>query len=329
MTWKETGTSTKADLNDEEGLTLLPNGQVLTVDCYTDFNFGLVPIYPANPTNSEIYNPKTGKWSSAGSTSNTLTDPYLFETGPAVLRPDGTVFAVGSQGYTAIYNTKKKKWSAGPTLPISPEGAQYTAEDAPGALLPNGSVLFAVSGGPPPTPSDYSTPPVAFFEFDGNKLIAEPTIPNASNYTSDAIDLLVLPTGQVLATNFTNDVEIYTPASLKHNPSWQPVVLAAPISVVPGRSYTLWGIRLNGMSQASMFGDEQQNATNYPLVRITNLKTKHVFYSRTHDHSTMAVASNDLASTHFDVPATQEPGLSKLEVVANGIASAPWIVSVK
>ncbi len=83
------------------------------------------------------------------------------------------------------------------------------------------------------------------------------------------------------------------------------------------------------MSQASMFGDEGQNATNYPLVRITNLKTKHVFYSRTHDHSSMAVASNAVSSTHFDVPANQETGRSKLEVVANGIASAPVVVNVE
>jgi hypothetical protein len=43
----------------------------------------------------------------------------------------------------------------------------------------------------------------------------------------------------------------------------------------------------------------------------------------------MAVASDDEVSTHFDVPARQEPGLSKLEVVANGIASEPLIVVVK
>jgi len=329
LTWKEVGTSTKADLNDEEGWTLLPNGQVLTVDCYTDYNFGLVPTYPTNPTNSEIYNPKKAKWSSAGSTINTLTDPYLFETGPGVLRPDGTVFAVGSQGYTSIYNTNKQKWKAGPRFPISPDGAQYTAQDAPGALLPNGNVLVAVSGGPPPTIYDYSTPPVAFFEFDGKNLISAPTIPNASNLTSYNISLLVLPTGQVLETSNTNDIEIYTPASLKPDNSWRPIIVSAPSTVKAGHSYTLSGIRLNGMSQATMFGDELQNATNYPLVRITNLATKHVFYSRTHDHSTMAVASNDKASTHFDVPLDQESGPSKLEVVANGIASAPWIVNVK
>jgi len=55
-------------------------------------------------------------------------------------------------------------------------------------------------------------------------------------------------------------------------------------------------------------GAAQFIATNYPLVRITNLRTHHVFYSRTHDHSSMAVASDDEVSTHFDVPSPQEFG---------------------
>jgi hypothetical protein len=42
----------------------------------------------------------------------------------------------------------------------------------------------------------------------------------------------------------------------------------------------------------------------------------------------MAVASNDLVSTNFDVPVVQELGISKLEVVANGIASDPVFVLV-
>lgn len=333
LTWTQTGQTTKADMNDEEGWTLLPNGKVLTIDCYTDYNFLPLqfPVYPANPTNSEIYDPKTGEWSSAGSTINTLTDPVLYETGPAVLRPDGTVFAVGSEGFTSIYDTREKEWSVGPKLPISPQGYQYTAQDAPGALLPNGNVLFAATGGPETAPcSNYSCPPVAFFEFDGHNLIPEPTIQNPEYFMAGSVNLLPLPTGQVLATNSgNNSIEIYTPKTNEHKDSWEPIILAAPYLVKPGESYQLLGIRLNGMSQASMFGDEGQNATNYPLVRITNLKTGHVFYSRTHDHSSMAVASEHPSLTHFDVPATQESGLSKLEVVANGIASDPIWVFVK
>ena len=82
------------------------------------------------------------------------------------------------------------------------------------------------------------------------------------------------------------------------------------------------------MSQGAAYGDDIQAATNYPLVRITNNKTGHVFYSRTHDHSSMAVASDDLVYTHFDVPANQEMGESELVVVANGIPSRPVSVDV-
>ena len=332
MTWTETGTSTKADLNDEEGWTLLPDGKVLTVDCYTDFHFGLIPSYPTNPTNSEIYDPHSGQWSSAGSTINTLTDPVVFETGPGVLRPNGSVFAVGSSGTTSIYDVRTGKWRVGPHLPISPQGYQYTAQDAPGTLLPNGNVLFGVSGGAEPPGGGYSGPPLAFFEFDGHKLIPEPTIPNGPFESSSGPNLLLLPTGQVLEADGSQDIEIYTPDQLDHEGhehEWAPVILFGPRVVHPGKSYELHGIRFNGMSQASMYGDEGQSATNYPLVRITNLSTKHVFYSRTHDHSSMAVASDDVVSTHFDVPARQESGLSKLEVVANGIASEPLLVLVK
>lgn len=65
------------------------------------------------------------------------------------------------------------------------------------------------------------------------------------------------------------------------------------------------------------------------LVRITNLATHHVFYSRTHNPSSMAVASSSIVSASFDVPRLQETGLSKIEVVANGIASASIPVLVR
>ena len=84
------------------------------------------------------------------------------------------------------------------------------------------------------------------------------------------------------------------------------------------------------MSQAAAFGDEFQTATNYPLVRITNKNTAHVFYARTHDHSTMGVATGSrIVSTFFDVPAKAETGASSLEVVANGIPSAAVSITVK
>jgi hypothetical protein len=325
LSWIQVGTGTKADWNDEEGLTLLPNGKVLTVDCYTNTLFLGTP-YPAHPTHSELFDPQTGKWSSAGSTKVTLTDPYLHEMGPAVLRPDGTVFALGSSGTSAIYDSRLGTWEVGPMLP-EVHNRQMTAQDAPAALLPNGHVFLAASAGHTQR-GNYTNPPVAFLEFDGEGYTIEPTIPNASNDLAQSVNLLLLPTGQVLEVDGSLDVRIYTPDDTEYQAAWAPVIHAVSAQLKRGSSYEITGVRFNGMSQASMFGDEDQDATNYPLVRITNLQTKHVFYSHTHDHSSMAVASPLEVSTHFDVPAVQEPGPSKLEVVANGIASDPRFVTV-
>ena len=113
-----------------------------------------------------------------------------------------------------------------------------------------------------------------------------------------------------------------------YNLSWAPVITSVPSVIRHGGSYVISGYRFNGMSQASAYGDDFQSATNYPLVRITNNRTGHVFYSRTHDHSSMAVGFNGLVSTDFDVPAGQELGPSELVVVANGIPSLPVPVLV-
>src|SRR5262245_32684687 len=89
-------------------------------------------------------------------------------------------------------------------------------------------------------------------------------------------------------------------------------------------SYQLIGTQFNGLSQAVMYGDDYHASTNYPLVRITNKATKHVFYARTHGHSTMAVATGSTpVSTEFDVPVAAEAGEGTLVVIANGIASEP------
>ncbi len=319
MTWTPTG-SGKFDVNDEEGWTLLPNRHVLTVDAY-------VFSYDSKGTNSEIYDAATGSWSSAGSTIVQLWDSAThcggrnhasFEVGPAVLRPDGTVFYTGANrcgaGHTAVYNSNTGVWTAGPDFPDSLDIA-----DGPAALEPNGKVLMMASPGIFNTPS-------TFLEWNGSSLTVISPAPNASNDSSFYGNFLVLPTGQILFTDFFF-VSVYN-ATGTYNPAWAPSIQSAPTMVSPGGSYIISGYRFNGMSQGTAYGDDQQAATNYPLVRITNNRTGHVFYCRTHDHSSMAVASGALVSTHFDVPATQERGPSQLVVVANGIPSAPVAVTV-
>ncbi|HZQ70751.1 MAG TPA: hypothetical protein VFA68_19645 [Terriglobales bacterium] len=308
LTWTTTGTG-KADSNSEEGWNLLPSGMVLTIDANN------------NTTKAEKYSPATGSWSSAGDTGVVLVDPGSHEIGPAVLRPDGTLLATGATGHNAIFNTVTRTWSAAPDFPKN-GSQQLDIADGPASLLPNGNVLCATSPG-------VFAPGTQFFEWDGSSFIPEPATPNSANKSSYEGRMLLLPTGQVIFTDATKDVEIYSPIG-SPNPAWAPTITSAPTSVTRGMTYQVKGTQFNGLSQAEGYGDDSAAATNYPLVRITNQATGHVFYARTHNHSSMGVATGTRpVSTQFDVPVGAETGASNLEVVANGIASVPVTVTVQ
>ncbi len=318
LTWTNTG-SGKADWNDEEGWTLLPDGTVLTVDAY---------VYAGCGTNTERYNPATGAWTSAGNVPSQLADcsgNRSYEMGPQVLRPDGTVIAFGGTttgtASTAIYDTSSNTWSAGPNIP-SVGGTPYTIADGPAALLPNGNVLFAASPSNWPNGSAFPTP-VHFFEFDGTSMnqVADTTL--AAYDASYIVNFLVLPTGEVLETDFSSTIDLYTPSG-SPNLSWKPVISSlSSTNLVGGNSYVLSGTQFNGLSQGASYGDDQQSATNYPIVRVANNATGHIFYARTYGHSSMTVAPGVASTTNFILPGDIESGASTLVAVANGIASDP------
>lgn len=306
LTWQGVPSAGKSDFDAEEGWTLLPNGTILTADV-------------KHAPNSEIYTPSAGAWASAGSTIVDLHSPSPDgclhygpngslcyyppgEIGPAILRPDGTVFVTGSYtsngsdaGHTAVYSPSTG-WSVGPDFPNGDN-----AGDSFAVLLPSGNVL--VEGG------------VASYEFDGAKLTTVPATPGS---------LMMLPTGQVLV----GGTEVYIPSGT-YSPAWAPTISSVPTTLVRGSTYKISGTQFNGLSQAASFGDEYETATNYPLVRITNNSTGHVFYAKTHNHSTMGVATGTkIVFTSFDVPPGMETGASSLVVVANGIPSQAVSVTV-
>jgi hypothetical protein len=332
--WTITGTG-KAERHDEESWTLLPDGTVLTVDAYTTA-IGATTC----GTNTERYNPGTGAWSTAGNTPSQLSDCNntnteggsnpSFEIGPSVLMYNGKVIAFGgttaNTAHTALYNTATNTWAAGPDLPSTcGSGANLpcTLADAPATLLPNGNVLFVASAGK-------FHMPAKFFEYDpnANSHTAVPGTSDTASITSFYVNFVTLPTGQILAVEtYTSTIQIYSPSG-SAVAGMEPVVTSVPNCVVPGTNYVVSGNQLNGRSQGANYGDDQQAATNYPLVRIVNNGTGHVFYARTFNHSTMTVAANAAASTNFNVAAGTETGASTLYVVANGIPSAGQAITV-
>jgi hypothetical protein len=312
LTWTAVGTG-KADGFSEEGFALLPDGNVLTVDC-------------EDGTNSEIFNPTTDAWTSAGSTIVALPNSgglgIVPEMGPLMQRPDGSVVAFGATTNTSIYSSSTGTWTKGPEFPNSDDIADGNA-----SILPDGNILVYTS------PGVFSGTGTFYeFTYPGNTFVEAPATASSGKLQSWQARQLLLPTGQILwdsADGATKDLELYESKGTIST-SWQPTITSVPTSLTPGDSYTISGTQFNGFDAGTAYGDDAQMATSYPLVRITNETTKHVFYARTHNHSTMGIATGaTTVSTTFDVPTTIETGASKLVVVANGIPSRAVTVTIE
>jgi hypothetical protein len=339
LTWTIVVPKGKFDRYWEEGWTLLPSpaqnprdGNVLTVDTYLGAPAPGTSGYKLN--NSELYDPATQTWTSAGNTVVPLTNTLLIcngspgghEVGPAVLRPDGTVFATGAatcgSGNTAIYDPVARRWTVSQPIPYP----NYMA-DAPAAVLPDGNVLVLVSQG--------KHPPASFYEFGLKSNSFTPTpIPGPSGFSQDFASedgrMLVVASGHVLFIHVNSpEMAFYVPKGT-YNPLWAPVVeavrgdLGLP-RVHQGGTYTVSGTQLNGLSQGAYFGDENQAATNFPLVLIENCQTGHKTFARTRNFSTMGVATGLFTpvTAEFTVSPGTETGASSLIVIANGIPSQP------
>jgi hypothetical protein len=175
---------------------------------------------------------------------------------------------------------------------------------------------------------DYLSP-TYFYEFNPTtNTLAATANPPTNGGPPYVGRFLLLPTGQVLFASGSANLQVYTPTGAP-DPMWKPNITSVPTLLRRGFTYTLYGRQINGLSQAVSYGDDATMATNYPIVRIRDNATGHVFYCRTSNHSTMAVNTGTVIHhTQFTVPAGAELGGSTITVIANGIASDPVAVSV-
>ncbi len=306
----------KGDSASEETWTLLPDETVLTAQC-------------VNHPNAEKYVIAANNWVTAGTIPVDLVEASSIEIGPACLLPDGRVFCVGATGKTAIYTpppvaNAAGSWAVGPDIP-KVAGQTIGAKDAPGCLLPNGRVLFA--GGPVDGVSGNYLSPTYFYEFDGSSNYRVPDPVNAATVPY-AGRMMLTPSGQVLFASGSHAIYCYTPDGYPDD-SWRPAITNIPNFVRHGHSYTLQGSQINGLSQAVSYGDDVSSATNYPIVRLRNTYTGHVYFCRTFDHSTMGVnTGTTIQSTNFYIPFAVPLGSYEITVIANGISSYSHYINV-
>jgi len=315
LTWTETG-DTKVVNNNEEGWVLLPDGRVLMTD----------DQYACGTTqSSELYDPNSGTWS-CGPPLPLLLWGEDRELGAAVLLYNGNVLQLPGkillqspfQPSTALFATSPDSWTIGP-----PTFGLYQ-DDGPAVLMPNGHVLSVMQ-------ISNSSRTCQFMDYDPvsntfSYAPDPPECPYADNPVSSR--LLMLPTGQVLFTDFEKKVEVYTPPPGTLNSAAPSISASALVLYAGSAGNVLFGQQLNGLSQASMYGDDAQQATNYPLIQFVDINSGNIYWGKTHDGSTSSIRPNLFEYTKFDLNPNMPPGTYKMTVITNGIPSNTYQVSV-
>lgn len=297
--------------HDEASWVKLPDNSIMNVDILSK--------------NSERYIQSTGLWVHDASLPNYIYDFTLGETGPDFLLPNGKLFFLSDTTYGAIYtpsgSSSPGTWVQGPAMP-SPAGVKLGCPDAPAAMLPTGNILCTFS------PAQTYNGPEYFYEYNYlTNTFTPTTIPGGG--TGDTISglpaygtcMLNLPDGTILFCD-QGDNQYY-----QYIPSGSPIAAGKPVidyiqSICP--NFLIHGKQFTGISEGSCYGDDWQMATNYPIVRLTN--GSNVYYAKTtnwnHVGSVMTGSAEDTA--YFTIPSGMPAGTYSVQVIANGIASDPY-----
>ncbi|HEY3969612.1 MAG TPA: kelch repeat-containing protein [Planctomycetaceae bacterium] len=310
--WSQTGSKLRGDRSDEETWVALPDGSVLSYDVFASPETGA--------GSAQRYIPATGTWIDAGSVPVPLTgSAYGFELGPATLLPDGRVFQVGANGNTAIYTPSTNSWVQGPNVP-----GGFLADDAPGAMLPNGHFIFAAD-----SPPGIFTAPTKIFDFDPvANTITDVTPAGALGTTLNSQPaflerMLVLPSGGIMMSASNNQLYEYTPTG-SANTAWAPTVSNVTLN---GTTFTLTGTQLTGLSQGASYGDDAESDSNYPIIRITTSGGT-VKYAKSFNWTPGVATGSAVVTTQFTMPPGFGPGTYTLNVITNGIASADYTLNI-
>jgi hypothetical protein len=300
-----------AGAHNESTWIKLPDNSILQVD--------------RNAKTSERYIPEQNKWVADGNVPVSLYDPYGLETGAGFLLPDGRVVHFGSLGANAIYtpsgNTSPGTWKA---IASFPNG--LGTPDAPAAMMVNGKILCMANL--IPTSANHFPPPSTFFEYnyltDAFTPIKAPTGGATLDISTWMANMLALPDGSILyAQQNSSKYYVYTPDGSPLS-AGKPTINKIYITNNTGNcTYKITGTTFNGISEGAAYGDDEQMATNYPIIRLTS--GTNAYYARTFNwNSTGVMRGNKPDTAEFTIPA----GISltttySLVVTANGIASNP------
>ena len=151
------------------------------------------------------------------------------------------------------------------------------------------------------------------------------TCPSGSSFIGH---LMILPTGQIMNTDFGNFIEVYT--SDARRCSGRGPDYPGGLHALEGRLRQQRVVREAAQWLVGVYGygDDYQGSTNYPLVRLTKTSNGNVYWALTHDESTHSITPGVIMYTKFDIPASVPNGTYRLNTVASGILSNSVVVSI-
>ena len=305
--WSVGPTLYRGDDQDEASWVKLPDESILTIDPFGQ--------------ESERYIPSLNQWVNDSDVPVAMYG-YGGELGAGFLLPNGNAFYIGGTDNTAIYTpsgtTVPGVWTAGATIPDN-----LGAVDAPAAMMANGNILCQLG------PDGGYDSPTYFYEYNylSNTFTAEPSPGGGTSFSpvSFACIMLDLPDGTVLFSYVNSQLYDYQPGG---NPVTSGVPTISSVSTNLDGSFHLTGMRLNGISEGAAYGDDNQMASDYPIVHITDL-AGNIRYCRTYNWSGYSVMTGtNILSTEVMLPAGLPAGTYPLIVTANGISSAPYSLTI-
>lgn len=315
---------------------------------------GRLMVVGANE-HTALYTPSTNTWAAGpdmigplGNAFGTINAKYGADDAPAAAMPNGHLIIGADAGPNPIVLSSGTT-AGSPVVNVPTTAGLQVGWGASGAAI-NGGVIASVDS---PTQITLSrnakttttsnltfggvfSSPMLLFDFNPNNGKMSPMNvpdPNLPFIPAFITRMLVLPTGQLLFNDSSNQPWVYTAQGAPPLESSLPVITGVVAN--GGGSYTLTGTQINGQSAGAAYGDDAQMNENYPIVRLQTAMPHNaicspeaaacrVYYARTSNWSSLAVGGGTTPQTvNFTLPAGVPSGQYLLTVTGAGITSAP------
>ncbi|MGH8317803.1 MAG: hypothetical protein ACREUL_07470 [Steroidobacteraceae bacterium] len=334
---------------------------------------GRVLVIGANQ-HTALYTPSSDRWEPGPDMIAPLTGPggtipdALFgaDDAPAAILPNGHVYLIADSGPNPVsLDAGTTAGSASVSVPTTAglqPGWSVAQADGKKTTIPPGTYIYSVDSSTSFTLGAYNSSgnlapinalqtgtlglvlggifssPSQLFDFDPRAGTMTPIPAPPGSFLPDegayVTRMLVLPTGQLMLSDSSNQLYVYTPdASHAYTPhGWgQGSLLPAIFHVqyTGGGVFRLTGTQLNGQSDGSAYGDDDQMNENFPVVRLEDPATGNVYYCRTTNWSSVSVAGGNRPETvDFTLNPAVTAGRYELTVVGAGLASPPVRIEI-